>query len=109
MAIDPASAARAYANAAGSATSNGGVQTVDKTASQTAGQKGFGDMVQDVLQDSVKTGQISETTSISAVAGKAGVVDVVTAVSNAELTLKTVVSVRDKAVDAYKQIMRMPI
>ncbi len=35
--------------------------------------------------------------------------DVVQAVSNAELTLQTVVAVRDRVVNAYQEIMRMPI
>jgi flagellar hook-basal body complex protein FliE len=35
--------------------------------------------------------------------------DVVTAVSNAEMTLQTVVAVRDRVLNAYQEIMRMPI
>jgi flagellar hook-basal body complex protein FliE len=34
---------------------------------------------------------------------------VVTAVAEAELTLQTVIAVRDKALDAYHDIIRMPI
>jgi flagellar hook-basal body complex protein FliE len=34
---------------------------------------------------------------------------VVTAVTNAEVTLQTVVAIRDKAVAAYQEIARMPI
>jgi flagellar hook-basal body complex protein FliE len=34
---------------------------------------------------------------------------VVTAVTNAELTLETVVAVRDRVVQAYQDILRMPI
>jgi flagellar hook-basal body complex protein FliE len=33
----------------------------------------------------------------------------VTAVAEAELTLQTVVSMRDKVIDAYKEILRMPM
>lgn len=35
--------------------------------------------------------------------------DVVQALGKAELTLQTLVSVRDKAIEAYQEIMRMPI
>jgi flagellar hook-basal body complex protein FliE len=36
-------------------------------------------------------------------------VDVVTAVAEAETTLQTVVAVRDKVIAAYQDIMKMPI
>ena len=41
--------------------------------------------------------------------GKANIVDVVNSVNSAELTLDTVVAVRDKVVQAYQSIMNMPI
>jgi flagellar hook-basal body complex protein FliE len=47
--------------------------------------------------------------SAKAVTGEADLTDVVTAVTNAELTLQTVVSVRDRLISAYQEIMRMPI
>jgi flagellar hook-basal body complex protein FliE len=37
------------------------------------------------------------------------VTDVVTAVTNAEVALDTVVAVRDRVISAYQEIMRMPI
>jgi len=42
-------------------------------------------------------------------AGKANIVDVVTAVAETEVAIDTLVSVRDKVVAAYEEIMRMPI
>jgi len=42
-------------------------------------------------------------------AGQADIVDVVNAVNAAEITLDTVVAVRDKVVQAYQSIMNMPI
>ena len=44
-----------------------------------------------------------------AVAGEADILEVVSAVSNAEMTLQTVVAVRDRVLGAYQEIMRMPI
>ena len=43
------------------------------------------------------------------VSGEGDIVDVVTAISAAEMTIETVVSVRDRMVSAYQEIMRMPI
>ena len=51
----------------------------------------------------------AELATASAVAGEADLTDVVTAVSNAEMTLQTVVTVRDRVVAAYQEILRMPI
>lgn len=41
--------------------------------------------------------------------GAADLTDVVTAVGKAELTLQTVVAVRDKVIQAYQEVLRMPI
>ena len=51
----------------------------------------------------------SETASMQAVAGKGDLLDVVTAVTNAELVVETVVAVRDRVIQAYNDIIRMPI
>ncbi|MEA3025273.1 MAG: flagellar hook-basal body complex protein FliE, partial [Alphaproteobacteria bacterium] len=42
-------------------------------------------------------------------AGKANIVDVVTAVAESEVAIDTLVSVRDKVISAYEEIMKMPI
>jgi len=43
------------------------------------------------------------------ITGQANIVDVVSAVNQAEITLDTVVAVRDKVVQANQSIMNMPI
>ena len=40
---------------------------------------------------------------------KTNIVDVVTAVAETETTINTLVSVRDKVIAAYEEIMKMPI
>lgn len=71
--------------------------------------KSFADMVVDVAKDAKTSGVAAEKLSIQAVAGKADLNQVVTAVTNAEVTLQTVVAVRDKVIAAYQDILRMPI
>ena len=44
-----------------------------------------------------------------AIAGTGSLTDVVSAVSKAELALQTTVAIRDRVVQAYQDIMRMPI
>lgn len=81
-------------------------------APQEGGQaaaSGFGQMLRNALQDTVDAAKKSEAMSAQAVAGKADVTDVVTAVNNAEMALDTVIAVRDRVISAYQEIMRMPI
>lgn len=108
MAIDPASAASAYANAARhQAASEIGTGVAAPTGS--ASGPNFADFIQDALAEAVNTGHNAERVAVDAAAGDADIVDVVTAISAAEMTLETVVSVRDRMVSAYQEIMRMPI
>jgi flagellar hook-basal body complex protein FliE len=69
----------------------------------------FADLVKGAIKEAIEIGKKSETLSIAAVQDKADLNQVVTAVAEAEVTLQTVVAVRDKLIDAYKEIMRMPM
>jgi flagellar hook-basal body complex protein FliE len=69
----------------------------------------FGALLEKVLEDAVATGHKSEQVATQAVVGQANLQDVVEAVNAAEITLQTVVAVRDRMISAYQDIMRMPI
>lgn len=69
----------------------------------------FGDLVKAGIQNSIDTMRGGEAASAKAVAGEANLQEVVGAITQAELTLETVVAVRDRLVSAYQEIMRMPI
>ncbi len=69
----------------------------------------FSDALGAAMDKSRKTEYIGESMSAKAIAGKAELHDLVTAVTNAELTLQTVVAIRDRVVTAYQDIARMPI
>ncbi|RJF87128.1 flagellar hook-basal body complex protein FliE [Oleomonas cavernae] len=69
----------------------------------------FGDVLGQALDSAMATGARADQTSLAAASGKASVTDVVTALTNADVTLQAVVAVRDKVVAAYQDIMRMPI
>ena len=62
-----------------------------------------------IVEGAVETLQAGEAATLRAAAGKADITDVVTAVSQAEITLQTVVAVRDRVIQAYQDILRMPI
>lgn len=69
----------------------------------------FGDILKKSALDSIDTIRAGEKASAQAVTGKADLTDVVEAVTSAELTLQTVVALRDRLLGAYQEIMRMPI
>ncbi|HSK41691.1 MAG TPA: flagellar hook-basal body complex protein FliE [Arenibaculum sp.] len=69
----------------------------------------FGAFIDDQLTRAVGTIQHGESASLAAVAGKASAQEVVQSVIAAEMTIQTVVAIRDKMVQAYQEIMRMPI
>lgn len=82
-----------------------------KTAGGTAAgdASAFAGFVENAIGNTADSIANAEAISARAVAGQADLVDVVTAVSNAEMTLNTVTTVRDRVISAYQEIMRMPI
>jgi len=83
--------------------------TIPAQDSQAAGQGAFSSLVTGYLDQATKLGQSSEQLAIQGIQGQANLTDVVTAVNEAEVTLQTVVAVRDKVVEAYREILRMPM
>jgi flagellar hook-basal body complex protein FliE len=88
-------------------------QTVSGSRSDAAptaqANEEFGDLVRSAIQEARKIGEQSEKMSIAAINDRADITQVVTAVAEAEMTLQTVVNVRDKVLEAYKDIIRMPV
>ena len=96
-------AAAAYSNAAGNAAGPG------MEARDSAPGGNFGDLVRDMIGNAAAAGQRSEQVAAESMVGQADLTEVVMAVNNAELTLQTVVAIRDKVIEAYQEIIRMPI
>jgi flagellar hook-basal body complex protein FliE len=101
----PITAANAYAKLARLA--DPGANPL-KTGGDSDGPS-FGAMVKEAIGSVVESGRKSDAQAQAMAAGKANIVDVVTAVSETEVAVQTMVSVRDKVIAAYEEIMRMPI
>lgn len=69
----------------------------------------FADFLKNATQDVADSQKKAEDVSMQAAAGKANMVDVMTAINNAEMTLQTVVSIRDRLVQAIQDIMRTAV
>lgn len=109
MAIPPAAAAAAYQSIANIGNAGGAAGAASATSSGAAGASDFSNFLQGALKDGIGTMKQGESMATQQIAGKANIVDVVNAVNQAEITLDTVVAVRDKVVQAYQSIMNMPI
>jgi len=80
-----------------------------QTRPSSSGETGFASMVGEAAQTALQTVRQAEQTTTNAVAGKADVQDVVMALGDAEVTMQTVVAVRDKILGAYNDIMHMSV
>jgi flagellar hook-basal body complex protein FliE len=105
----PSVAAGAYANVARLADASAGLGQAAGGAGGAAGAPSFGAMLKDALNSVTEAGQKSDSQTRAMVAGKADMVDVVTAVSETEVAVETMVAVRNKVIEAYQSIMAMPI
>lgn len=99
LTIGPSGAANAYSR----------VQNGLLGGATSAGQAGFGDALTRALDGVVSAGHEADTQAVRAISGAGNLTEVATAVTHAELALQTAVSIRDRVVQAYQDVMRMPI
>jgi flagellar hook-basal body complex protein FliE len=66
-------------------------------------------VLKDAISSVAEMGRKSDAQTRAATTGKANIVDVVTAVSETEVAIDAVVAVRDRVIQAYEDIMKMPI
>ena len=74
-----------------------------------AGGPSFSAVLKDAIGNVVDAGKKSDAQSVAMASGKANVMDVVTAVAETDVAVSTLVSVRDRVIAAYEDILRMPI
>lgn len=102
--MTPLAAAKAYA-----ATQKTLGASLPAAAEAPAAGPGFGELLKTAMTDAMKASKHAETQMAAQIQGKADLVDVVTAVSSAQTSLETVMAIRDQVINAYQEIMRMPI
>lgn len=105
MSISATAAAQAYAAVA----KNAATATKTATAAAESQNAGFGELLKEAMDTVAETGKTTDQTALNHVAGKADMIDVVTAVTETELAVQTLVTVRDRVISAYQEVMRMPI
>jgi flagellar hook-basal body complex protein FliE len=100
----PTVAANAYAALARMVESGAG-----KGGGAETGGPSFSALLKDAIGSVAESGRKSDAQAMSMASGKANVMDVVTAVAETDVAVSTLVSVRDRVIQSYEDIMRMPI
>jgi flagellar hook-basal body complex protein FliE len=101
----PTVAANAYANLARILDTG----AANKASETSGGGPSFGALLKDAIGSVLDAGKKSDTQTVAMAAGKANVMDVVTAVAETDVAVSTLVSVRDRVIQSYEDIMKMSI
>ena len=75
----------------------------------SAGGPSFSALLKDAVGSVLDAGKKSDAQTMAMTSGKANVMDVVTAVAETDVAVSTLVSVRDRVIQSYEDIMKMPI
>jgi flagellar hook-basal body complex protein FliE len=107
----PIIAANAYAALAkiGSETANIGSGLGGAAGNAQGSGPSFSNVLKDVIDAVSEAAHKSDAQAQAVAAGKANMIDVVTAVSETETTFQTLISVRDKVIAAYEDVLKMQI
>jgi flagellar hook-basal body complex protein FliE len=112
MIINPSQAAAIYQTNAGKVEkATRVIQNADPTQVNDREQvkSDFLNTIRSYTQNVIQTNAKAERVATDSITGEANVTEVITAVASAEASLQTLVTVRDKVIAAYQEILRMPI
>src|ERR1700759_1250244 len=101
----PTVAANAYANLARILEHTG---PGNGAASDSTGPS-FASVLKDAIGSVAEAGHKSDAQTVAMASGKANVMDVVTAVAENDGAVSTLVSVRDKVIQSYEDVMKITI
>lgn len=82
---------------------------IGAVAQDESSKSSFANLLKEGLQSAVDTQYKTEDVKMESLTGKVDLADLVTSVNEAELSLNTVIAVRDKIIGAYQDIIRMPM
>jgi flagellar hook-basal body complex protein FliE len=105
----PLTAASTYANIARLASDPSQALANATSAGAGSSETSFTAMLKQAIGAVAEAGRKSDAQAQAMVNGKSNMVDVVTAVAETEVAVDAVVAVRDRVIQAYEEIMKMPI
>ena len=84
-------------------------QRVESALRPSASKEGDAAPGADAFRSFVETLRRGETAATEGMTGKADPQSVVTALASAEIAVQSAVTIRDKVVESYQEILRMPV
>lgn len=99
MEMNSALASRIYQNVQGALRPNEAAH----------GKPGAGQTALDAAKSFIETLRQADETAQAGLTGRADPQSVVTALASAELAVQSAISIRDKVVESYQEILRMPV
>ncbi|MDQ2801383.1 MAG: flagellar hook-basal body complex protein FliE [Pseudomonadota bacterium] len=94
--VTPRSAAAAYG-------------AVERGGSAIGPGEDFGATLERAVGGAIAEGHAADTQAAAAITGSGSITDVTTALARAQLALESATAIRDRVVQAYQDIMKMPI
>jgi flagellar hook-basal body complex protein FliE len=104
----PLAAASAYANIARLAA-DPSLALARQPGVEAKSETSFASVLKEAIGSVNELGHKSDTQTRAMANGNANMVNVVTAVAETEVAIDAVVAVRDRVIQAYEDIMKMPI
>lgn len=104
--IKSTNAINAYQNAAKMAES---AFSISSPSNEQKIGPDFSELVNQAVGDAIDTQKVAENATAGSLINKTSIDDLSIAITNADLTLRTVVAVRDRVISAYQDIIKMPI
>lgn len=109
MNIETSFASQLYASASRLSPAETPATDPNSATAQAAGNPSFADALAAAASEMTQTLQAGENAARLAVSGQGDVQSMVEALTATELALQTAVAVRDRVVEAYQEVLRMPI
>lgn len=78
-------------------------------AAESTPKSGFGEMLRGVLETTNAEQSAAETEAKKLVQGEGDIVDTMIAIGRAEVSMRFVVTLRNRALEAYQEIMRLQV
>lgn len=86
-----------------------GLATATQASARASGDRGFAERLGSAVTEMADSVSQAENTAVSMTSGGADSIETILSLSRAELALRHVVSVRNRLLEAYQDVMRMPL
>jgi flagellar hook-basal body complex protein FliE len=105
----PAAAIAANAYATAAQKYGAGSLTPKPPLGASKEDQSFANLLTQALGSVSESGKAADAAAMASAGGRTDMIDIVTAVAESETAMQTLVSVRDRVISAYEEIMRMPM